>query len=222
MTQTKLLVIYGSEHSDTEHRVFMSAITALTYLADVHLIVVREGQSADAVLERCALADRDACDPAANIKAGLRRGSEARKDYWAHQLSTGAITLDQLGEDIAKLRTEVELARKRGDDTSALLYKWDRAGVPSASEPSGLKILHKVEATTAQLRDELANPVTAIQGEAMSFMLDPLEQAIELIVRLVDERLAAGHPSSLNISAMLVGHLEDLLAEQLKRVTSDE
>ncbi|WP_341522988.1 hypothetical protein AABC73_06970 [Pseudomonas sp. G.S.17] len=76
----------------------------------------------------------------------------------------------------------------------------------------------------SRLRDAAAEApkATAIQGEAINFMLDPLEQAIELTVRLVDERLAADHPSCLNISAMLVGHLEELLAEQLKRVTAND
>ena len=76
---------------------------------------------------------------------------------------------------------------------------------------------------------------TAVQGEALSFALDPLEQAIELTTRVLrDERehlaqinapLCSDVPPS-PIYKRMSNHLESLLAVQLKRVgikvTGDE
>ena len=187
--------------------------------------------------------------------------------------------------DIAKLREELlgqlRLIHKRVEDTSALLYRWDSAGLPPSDGVQGM--LARVETTTAQLRDELkvgaisnrfipnavqlqamrlvaklinagavalvddqyiqgeqvfralkigegtasvrdphakpevaeAQSVEAVQGEAVSFMLDPLEQAIDMSVRL-----AAEYEGELTVK--LSRHLDALLAEQLKRVTADE
>src|SRR5690606_33709356 len=95
---------------------------------------------------------------------------------------------------------------------------------------SAQDILHKIEATTAQIRDELASPVTAIQGEAVSFMLDPLEQAIQCTVQVMrDERdqmaqismTLGGDVPSASLYGRMAVHLDALLAEQLKRVTED-
>lgn len=170
------------------------------------------------------------------IKDGLRRCSESRKAHWNDQLSTGAIAYDQLADDAAKLRTLVELIHKRGEDTSALLYKWDRVGVPAAREHCGVS-MQKIEATTAQLREELGSieasvqsmndkpatepePMTAIQGEAMRFMLDPLESAIESTVRMLDEGAVNPANTSSSIRMILLEHLRSLLAAQLNQATS--
>lgn len=71
-----------------------------------------------------------------------------------------------------------------------------------------------------------ANPVTAIQGEAVSFSLDPLEQAIESAVRLLrDEHQQMADAGAKQDSALcdrLGTHLDALLAIQLERVTDHE
>ena len=69
-----------------------------------------------------------------------------------------------------------------------------------------------------------ASPVTAIQGEAVSFNLDPLEQAIESAVRLLrDEHQQMADAVAKQDSALcdrLGTHLDALLAIQLERVSS--
>ncbi|MBA1200468.1 hypothetical protein G7009_01450 [Pseudomonas capeferrum] len=57
--------------------------------------------------------------------------------------------------------------------------------------------------------------MTATQGETMSFMLDPLEQAIDQAARLLPETTG-------ELAVRLSRHLDTLLAEQLKRVTAHE
>ncbi|KWV72161.1 hypothetical protein [Pseudomonas fluorescens] len=72
--------------------------------------------------------------------------------------------------------------------------------------------------------------VTAIQGEAMSFMLDPLEQAIESTVRIMrDEREGSvmmhtmvGDVPLSDLYRRMSTHLDALLAIQIKRMTADE
>jgi len=63
-----------------------------------------------------------------------------------------------------------------------------------------------------------------LQGCMTGYAIDPLESAIESTVRMMDERMASDRSPSLNVSSKLMGHLEDLLAEQLRRLTptSDE
>lgn len=72
--------------------------------------------------------------------------------------------------------------------------------------------------------------VEAIQGEAMSFMLDPLEQAIESTARIMrDERedsvmmhtMVSDEPLS-DLYRRMSTHLDALLAIQIERVTADE
>lgn len=67
-----------------------------------------------------------------------------------------------------------------------------------------------------------AESMTAVEGMVLDSYLDPLEQAIESTVRMMDERMASDRSPSLNVGLMLMGHLEELLAEQLKRVTANE
>jgi len=62
----------------------------------------------------------------------------------------------------------------------------------------------------------------AVQGLTTGYTVDPLESAIELIVRMMDERMASDRSPSLNVGVMLMGHLEELLAEQLRRVTDPD
>ena len=67
--------------------------------------------------------------------------------------------------------------------------------------------------------------LTAIQGEAISSCLDPLEQAIESTVRaLRDEHQQMAETGAKQDSALcdrLGTHLDALLAKQLERVTAD-
>ena len=69
--------------------------------------------------------------------------------------------------------------------------------------------------------------IDAIQGQTVGFALDPLEQAIELTVRVLrDERehlahismTMSGDASPSPIYKRMSNHLESLLAVQLKRV----
>ena len=140
-------------------------------------------------------------------------------------------SVDQIAQDVAKhvLRRDgtgrpryfSEEARAAMRMLENLINAGDLALVPD-SWAEGRLVFVRAPLLMAPKTEESPSPVNAIQGEVMGFALDPLESAIESTVRLVDDRLAADHPSSLNISTMLVGHLEDLLAEQLKRVTADE
>lgn len=66
----------------------------------------------------------------------------------------------------------------------------------------------------------------AIQGEAMSFMLDPLEQAIESTVRMMrdehQQMTEVGAKEDTALCDRLGSHLDALLAIQIERVTADE
>lgn len=68
--------------------------------------------------------------------------------------------------------------------------------------------------------------VTAIQGEAVRFMLDPLEQAIESTVRMMrdehQQMTEVGAKEDTALCDRLGSHLDALLAIQIKRVTADE
>lgn len=91
-----------------------------------------------------------------------------------------------------------------------------------------MDLLHAIDAYVLPVREEPAVPkVQAIQGEALSFMLDPLEQAIESTARVLRDE----HEHLAQVSAPLNGdvppspvykrmsaHLEALLSVQLKRV----
>ena len=70
-----------------------------------------------------------------------------------------------------------------------------------------------------------AEPMAAVQAEAVSFMLDPLEQAIESTVRMLrDEHQQMADTGAKQDSALcdrLGTHLDVLLAIQLERVTAD-
>lgn len=72
--------------------------------------------------------------------------------------------------------------------------------------------------------------VEAIQGEAMSFMLDPLEQAIESTARVMRdewEHMAQismtleGNVPTTSVYKRMGDHLDALLAAQLRRVSAD-
>lgn len=71
-----------------------------------------------------------------------------------------------------------------------------------------------------------AEALTAIQGEATSYCLDPLEQAIESTVRMLrdehQQMSEAGAQRDTALCDRLASHLGALLAEQLKRVSTDE
>jgi len=85
----------------------------------------------------------------------------------------------------------------------------------------------------SRLRDAAAEApkVTAIQGEAIGSMLDPLEQAIQCTAQVMrDERDAMADLSkrldqntlASSLHDRMGRHMDQLLAIQLKRVTADE
>lgn len=105
-------------------------------------------------------------------------------------------------------------------------------------------LMHAIDAHLHAAPVAPASPkVEAIQGQAISFMLDPLEQAIESTVRLMREESEIALPSimrlgesrvnqvsmstecsqpSTSVGSRLGKHLDELLAAQLKRVSADE
>ncbi|MCF7541829.1 hypothetical protein [Pseudomonas petrae] len=95
-----------------------------------------------------------------------------------------------------------------------------------------MDLLHAIDAYVLPVREEPAAPkVQAIQGEALSFMLDPLEQAIESTARVMrDERdhmaeismTMAGNVPTTFLYSRLGKHLDELLAAQLMRVSRYE
>ena len=105
-----------------------------------------------------------------------------------------------------------------GQSSGSLKVEVDTSAIDSALE----KIealgkdywLRKISSGTAS--------VEAVQGFTTGYAIDPLESAIELIVRMMDERMASDRSPSLNVGVMLMGHLEELLAEQLRRVTDPD
>lgn len=205
MTQTKLLVIYGDEHSDTQHAEFMARVHAITYQLGVESLVVREGESADAVLELSARMDNGVRSSTSMFRDGLRRCSASRNARLGSQSSSGSIDYSHLSEAIAKQHDRWEQILKRVEDTSALLYKWDRAGMPAAPVDCGIGVVAQE-----------IKPLAAVEGMALSYCLDPLESAIDCAVRLI-----ADHGGT-QLTPRLAAHLDALLAEQLKRVTADE
>lgn len=74
-------------------------------------------------------------------------------------------------------------------------------------------------------RAPVVETIAATQGEVVGFTLDPLEQAIESTVRMVrDEHQQMAETGAQRDTALcdrLGAHLDALLAEQLKRVSSD-
>lgn len=166
---------------------------------------------------------------AVEIKVGLRECSASRNARLASQLSSGYIDYSHLSEAIAKQHDRLVQILKRVEDTSALLYEWDRAGMPAERFDAGANISRlKAEATTAQLRDVLSSevrPTESVEGVALSYCLDPLESAISLTVQaLGDElsRMSGTGAVSTTTYQRLGEHLDALLAEQLKRVTANE
>lgn len=97
--------------------------------------------------------------------------------------------------------------------------------------PAGGKIGDlKVSVDASELTSAI-DKLGAVQGEAVSFMLDPLEQAVESTVRVMQgERdqcsetstTESGNVRTTSLYARLGKHLDELLAAQLKRVTTYE
>ena len=117
--------------------------------------------------------------------------------------------------DVTPLKAET---RNEGQTVSKLKIEIDTSEVDAA--------LEKVEALgKAFWEPQLSSgtvSVEAVQGLTTGYTVDPLESAIELIVRMMDERMASDRSPSLNVGVMLMGHLEELLAEQLRRVTDPD
>ncbi|MGE6387364.1 hypothetical protein ACQKEN_17070 [Pseudomonas sp. NPDC078416] len=101
-----------------------------------------------------------------------------------------------------------------------------REQAPASGKLDELKVSVDASALTSAI-DKLG----AVQGEAVSFMLDPLEQAVESTVRVMQgERdqcseistTESGNVRTTSLYARLGKHLDELLAAQLKRVTTHE
>lgn len=91
---------------------------------------------------------------------------------------------------------------------------------------SGSSKIGEMKANIDASEPTSADKIEAIQGEAMSFMLDPLEQAIESTARVMREELdhmaeisltLGGSVPTTAIYKRLGDHLDALLAAQLKR-----
>lgn len=155
----------------------------------------------------------------------------------------------------AKLREDLT----RDDQIASFLHAWDRdgSGRPRKFSNDAKAAMRLVESlinagdialapdrwcedrmhfTGAPLRDidkpdEQVSVGNPIQREAMSFMLDPLEQAIESTARVLrdeHEHLAqismavSGDVPLSPVYKRMSAHLEALLSAQLKRVGDDE
>ena len=103
-----------------------------------------------------------------------------------------------------------------GQSSGSLKVEVDTSAIDSA--------LEKIEALGKDYwRSQIASgSVEELQGFTTGYAIDPLESAIELIVRMMDERMASDRSPSINVGSMLMGHLEELLAEQLRRVTDPD
>ena len=274
MTKTSLLVITSDGHmSDDQHAKLTARVEAVASKVGAEVLVLGPGQNAQLINVGVMPSKATAVE----IKEGLHSCSAARTDYYSAQLGGGVAGRSDLLEGIDRLRKEMRV------QVDQILKRITDAGVPVASSGGGISVMQKIDATTAQLRDELkagvltgrfipsqeqvdamrlvtklvnagaialvddqyvqgeqvfralkigegtasvrdlhakpeaveAEPMTAVQGEAMSFMLDPLEQGIEQAVRLVAE--AEGE-----LAVKLSRHLDALLAIQLEWVTSHE
>jgi ABC-type branched-subunit amino acid transport system ATPase component len=116
-----------------------------------------------------------------------------------------------------------ELLKPRIADT---IFNLREQGSTSSSKNGEMKI----SIDTSDLVTAI-DKVEATQGQAMSFALDPLEQAVESTARVLrDEHqhmaqigmTMAGNFPSTPIYRRMTDHLDLLLAAQLKRVTADE
>lgn len=205
MTKTNLLVITSAGHmSDDQHAKLTARVEAVASKVGAEVLVLGPGQ--DARLINVGVMPSKAT--AVEIKEGLRSCSAARTDYYSDRLGGGVAGRSDLLEGIDRLRKEmrvqVDQILKRVEDTGALLYRWDRAGMPAAHVDCG------VDAIVQE-----GKPMAAVEGMAISYCLDPLEQGIEQAVRLVAE--AEGE-----LAVKLSRHLDALLAIQLEWVTSHE
>lgn len=118
--------------------------------------------------------------------------------------------------------------REQGASTGKATAGEIKAGLRNCSASRDAYWAHAVGSAPVCAQVEA---LTAIQGEAISFSLDPLEQAIESTARVMrDER-----EQSAEILHTMIGevpfsavyrrmstHLDDLLAAQLRRVSSDD
>ena len=121
----------------------------------------------------------------------------------------------RVSETIFNLR-EQGTASGGGQSMAGLKIEVDTSGVDLALEK--LDALGK-----AYWRSRIASgSVEELQGFTTGYAIDPLGSAIELIVRMMDERMASDRSPSLNVGSMLMGHLEELLAEQLRQVTDPD
>ena len=121
----------------------------------------------------------------------------------------------RVSETIFNLR-ERGTASGGGKSSGSLKVEVDTSAIDSA--------LERIEALGKDYwRSRIASgSVEELQGFTTGYDIDPLWSAIELIVRMMDERMANDRSPSLNVGSMLMGHLEELLAEQLRRVTDPD
>lgn len=152
------------------------------------------------------------------VDAGTSAIDAALDNYWQRQLASGAISYEQLAGDIAKLRSRVEQIHKRGEDTSALLYRWDRTGVPAAHVDCGISVVAQE-----------VQPLAAVEGVEFNYASDPLQSAIESAVRMLNddrdrfhELQDKGFESGKGLLERLATHLDALLALQLKSLAENQ
>ena len=168
MTKTNLLVITNDTHmSDTQRATLTAHVQAVADKVGAELLVLLPGQHAQ-LLDVRVTPDKATTG---EIKEGLRTCSASRGAHLGSQPTGFTVPRDQ-----------VELIHKRVEDIGALLYRWDSAGKPAAHVDCGVSILQKVEATTAQLRDELKTGVISNR-----FIPNTLQsEAIRLVAKLIN------------------------------------
>ena len=140
---------------------------------------------------------------------------------------------DQIELDVARhvLRRDVtgrpryfsEEARAAMRMLENLINAGDLALVPDAWTEGQMRFVAAPLLTAAKVERSVP-AVTAIQGEAMSFMLDPLEQAVESTVRMLrDEHQQIADTNAKQDTPLcdrLGAHLDALLAIQIERVSN--
>jgi hypothetical protein len=213
MTQTKLLVIANDNHMSTTQRTeFTTRVQAIADKVGAELLLLEPGQRAD-LFDVCVTLGKVTPDEA---KAAVR-GAAKSTDKADHVLS-----VDEQGR-ARELSSEARAAMVL---VGGLINAGHVALMPDACLP-GQKILRLAR----RVLNDISAPIEVTQGEVLSFSLDPLEQAIESTARVMRgelERMAeisrplSGDIPSSTLYSRLGAHMEQLLAEQLKRVRTNE
>lgn len=201
MTHTKLLVVSTDSHmSKSQRTTFTASVQAIADKVGAELLVLNPGQHA----ELLGVCDEPANAGAGEIKAGIFSGRfiPTRTQSDAMRLVAGLINSGavDLREDVYSPGQRVFRCLKISDATASL---------PDAHDEP-LPIIE---------------PLNAAEGVALSFQLDPLESAISQVVQMLGDemvRMAEASVAPTTVHQRLEEHLNALLSEQLKRVTSAE